>query len=99
VLNATPAQIAILRAADLVLGRWGELLAGVDDGATATSPSTVGSPVATSPAASTPSLNASRLAASQGALSRLENVWPYLLAPVMLLLAIVTFRRFRRRRI
>jgi hypothetical protein len=66
---------------------------------TATSPSTVGSPVATSPAASTPSLNASPLAASQGALSRLENVWPFLLAPVVLLLAIVTFRRVRRRRI
>jgi hypothetical protein len=43
-------------------------------------------------------LSASPLAASQDALSRLENVWPFLAAPVLLLLAIVSFRFVRRRR-
>jgi hypothetical protein len=56
------------------------------------------SPVATSPTATNPPLSASPLAASQGRLSRLENVWPFLAAPALLLLAIVTFRFVRRRR-
>jgi hypothetical protein len=61
-------------------------------------PPTASSPVASSPAAGNPALSASPLAASQDALSRLENVWPFLAAPVLLLLAIVSFRFVRRRR-
>jgi hypothetical protein len=55
-------------------------------------------PVVSSPAATNPAPNASPVAASQGALSRLENVWPFLVAPVLLLLGIVSFRLVRRRR-
>jgi N-acetylneuraminic acid mutarotase len=87
----------------LVAGGWGS---GPDTTASAeiyepaprsaaTEPS---APATASPAASTPALAASPVAASQGRLSRLENVWPFLAAPVLLLLAIVTFRFVRRRR-
>jgi len=55
-------------------------------------------PVGNSPAATNPALSVSPLAANQGALSRLENVWPFLVAPVLLLLGILSFRFVRRRR-
>ena len=54
--------------------------------------------VASSPGANNLALVASPIAASQRRLSRLENVWPFLAAPVLLLLAIITFRFVRRRR-
>jgi len=64
----------------------------------ATPPPSASEPVASSPASGTPALSATPVAASHGALSRLENVWPFLVAPVLLLLGIVSFRLVRRRR-
>jgi N-acetylneuraminic acid mutarotase len=57
-----------------------------------------GSSTAVSPAATNRALGASPLAASQGTLTRLENIWPFVVAPVLLLLAIISFRFVRRRR-
>jgi hypothetical protein len=89
----------------LVTGGWGagdtyasaEIYEPAPPSAATPEPS-ASSPVATSPASTNPALSASPLAANQGRLSRLENVWPFLAVPVLLLLAIVTFRFVRRRR-
>ena len=56
------------------------------------------SPVASGPAATDAALTVSPLAASRSALTRLEKVWPFLVAPVVLLLGIVSFSFVRRRR-
>jgi hypothetical protein len=89
----------------LVTGGWGagnanasaEIYEPAPPGSAASTPSPTASPAfASSP--NVPALSASPIAASRGARSRLENVWPFLVAPVLLLLAIVSVRFLRRRR-
>jgi hypothetical protein len=90
----------------LVAGGWGtgdvtpsaEVYEPLPPGSVGSTPQASVSSQVSSPAGTNPALSATPVAASQGALSRLANLWLFLVSPVLLLLAIVTFRFLRRRR-